>query len=545
MKVAVIVLNYCTPELTLECLASLEPEIDASVRVIVVDNASGDGSADKIEYALQQHGWNEWATLVRSPVNGGFAAGNNLGIGSVHADAYLLLNSDTLMRPGAIAGMRHVLETRPDAGIVGPCLVDGSGEQDHTFFRALGPAAELIRSANTGPVTRALKRFDPLLPVPTEAIEPDWLAFASVLIRREVIEQVGPLDEGYFMYFEDVDYCRRVREAGWKIVYWPHVEVVHYKGASSHVTEDAVSRRRAPRYYYEARSRYFTKFYGRRGLWLANGLWYLGRCVSWPREVIGNSEPQHREMEARDIWIDAPRAVNDSGIQLKSRARTQRSRPSHDGPVPAGASNENPEGVSLLALLAEDFRTHDRNWTEPGFWAVALHRLGNARMGVRKKLLRAPLSAAYHAAFTGVTWLWGIDLSYTVKLGRRVRIWHHGGIVLSARSIGDDVHIRHNTTLGVVRRDEDDKKPIIGDRVDIGVGSCVLGAVTVGSDAIIGANSVVVRDVPAGCTVVGAPARPVNHKAPEQDERDNRGVKLHLRRLDHRLHVASKAGNDR
>jgi serine O-acetyltransferase len=190
-------------------------------------------------------------------------------------------------------------------------------------------------------------------------------------------------------------------------------------------------------------------------------------------------------------------------------------RPSHEAPLPSGDTNQNPAGIGLLALLAEDFATYERNPLDPAFLAVALHRLGNARMDLKPKLVRAPFSAAYRVAFTGVNWLWGIDLAYTVRLGRRVRIWHHGGMVLGARSIGDDVHIRHNTTLGLMNRHEPTKKPIIGDRVDIGVGACIFGAVTVGADTVIGANSVVVRDLPPGSTVFGVPARPVNIKANE------------------------------
>lgn len=187
--------------------------------------------------------------------------------------------------------------------------------------------------------------------------------------------------------------------------------------------------------------------------------------------------------------------------------------PSHSDPLPRGDTNENPRDIDLLSLLAEDFRTHDSSLREPGFWAVALHRLGNARMDVRSKVLRSPLSVAYETMFLGVNWLWGIDLSYVVKLGRRVRLWHHGGMVLGARAIGDDVHIRHNTTLGLARRN-DEGKPIIGNRVDIGVGACVLGPVTIADDCVIGANTVVLRDLPPSSTVLGIPARPVN-LAPE------------------------------
>ena len=161
----------------------------------------------------------------------------------------------------------------------------------------------------------------------------------------------------------------------------------------------------------------------------------------------------------------------------------------------------------MRALIAEDYRTHDRNLFEPGFWAVAVHRFGNARMSIRFKLLRAPLTILYKLMFAAVNWLWGINLPYNTRLGRRVRIWHHGGIWLGARARGDDVHIRHNLTFGVLNRNELSAKPIIGNRVDVGVGACILGAVTVGNDCVIGPNSVVIRDLPSGSVVMGVPAR--------------------------------------
>ncbi len=183
---------------------------------------------------------------------------------------------------------------------------------------------------------------------------------------------------------------------------------------------------------------------------------------------------------------------------------------SHEAPLSIGDRNQNPEGMGLMALLAEDYRTNGRHLLEPGFVAIAVHRLGNARMSVRTRLLRAPLTLAYLLLFTAVNWLWGIDLPYTVRIGRRLRIWHHGGMVLGARAIGDDVHLRHNTTFGVLNRQQLTGKPIIGNRVDIGVGACVLGAVTVGDDSVIGPNSVVLRDVAPGAVVMGIPARQVN-----------------------------------
>lgn len=177
-------------------------------------------------------------------------------------------------------------------------------------------------------------------------------------------------------------------------------------------------------------------------------------------------------------------------------------------PLPRGDRNENPPGISFLALLREDLRTHGDNPFEQGFWAVAVHRFGNWRMGVRWKIFRAPLSLLFHVLYKVVQWVCGISMPYTGKLGRRVRLWHHGGMVLGARSIGDDVHIRQNTTFGAARRGET-PRPVIEDRVDVGCGACILGGVRVGHDSVIGANAVVIEDVPPYSLAVGVPARVV------------------------------------
>ncbi len=180
----------------------------------------------------------------------------------------------------------------------------------------------------------------------------------------------------------------------------------------------------------------------------------------------------------------------------------------------AGSRNLNPSGIGLLALLREDLRTHDGNPFEQGFWAVAVHRFGNWRMGVRPKVLRAPFSLLYRVLFKWVQWTCGITLPYTVRLGRRVRLWHHDGMVLHAQRIGDDVHVRQNTTCGIARRDRLHELPVIEDRCDIGCGAVVLGAVTVGHDSTVGANAVVVKDVPPYSVAVGVPAEVIKTIGP-------------------------------
>jgi serine O-acetyltransferase len=182
-----------------------------------------------------------------------------------------------------------------------------------------------------------------------------------------------------------------------------------------------------------------------------------------------------------------------------------------------GTVNLNPAGMSLWQLWKEDLRTHQGDLLSQGFWALSVHRLGNWRMGIRPRIARLPLSILYKFLYKFVEWTCGISLAYTVRVGRRVHIWHHGGMILGARSIGDDVHIRQNTTFGVVRRgDQRLLKPIIEDRVDIGCGAVIVGPVTIGHDSQIGANAVVLKDVPPHSLAAGVPAKIIKTLTPEE-----------------------------
>jgi serine acetyltransferase len=169
--------------------------------------------------------------------------------------------------------------------------------------------------------------------------------------------------------------------------------------------------------------------------------------------------------------------------------------------------------LTLWQQIKEDWDCHGRDWTKPGFRAVAVQRFGVWRMTVRSKLLRAPLTLLYQSLYRKVRNGYGIELPYTVELGRRVVVEHQGGIVIHGYSrIGDDSIIRQGVTLGLRHLDRLYDAPKLGQRVSVGAGAVILGNVTIGDGVNIGANAVVISDIPAGCTAVGIPAKVLQPK---------------------------------
>lgn len=206
--------------------------------------------------------------------------------------------------------------------------------------------------------------------------------------------------------------------------------------------------------------------------------------------------------------IAAPAPTENATAEQAAAAEPSRATP----PASMGQTNQNPAGMSLWALWREDLRVHEGLLLEQGFWALAVHRFGNWRMSVRPKLLRAPFSIVYKLLYRGVEWTCGISLPYTVRVGRRVRLWHHGGMILHAASIGDGAQVRQNTTFGVARTNHNFELPHIGAGADIGVGAVVIGDVRVGENAVIGANAVVTKDVPDNAVAVGVPAKVIKQR---------------------------------
>lgn len=321
-KLAICIVNFETPQLTIDCLASLDPEVRqlAGSRAVVVDNASADDSAERIEAAIESRGWSDWVSFVQLDLNRGFSAGNNAAIDALRRkgafDAFVLLNSDTLVRPEALRRLSNALQSRPRLGFVGPRLEWSDGAAQMSCFRYPSPLTEFLTAASTGPISRLFGARELPLAEPRDDVEIEWISFACVAVRPEVLDEVGPLDENYFMYFEDVDYCRRARKMGWEIDCEPAARVVHLRGCSSEAEFARSSRKRRPKCYYESRARYFVTYYGRPGLWLANLLWSAGRCISGLRELVGNKAPHTCQRESLDIWIGCLSAPQVSGDPL-------------------------------------------------------------------------------------------------------------------------------------------------------------------------------------------------------------------------------------
>ncbi|NEO81964.1 serine O-acetyltransferase [Moorena sp. SIO4G3] len=184
----------------------------------------------------------------------------------------------------------------------------------------------------------------------------------------------------------------------------------------------------------------------------------------------------------------------------------------------ANSTQPKTDNLGLWQQIKEDWKAHGCDWTKPGFRAVAVQRFGVWRMKIQPKLLRAPFSILYRALYRKVRNTYGIELPYTVKLGRRVIIEHQSGIVIHGDcTIGDDSILRQGVTLGNRYLDRPLDAPILGKRVNVGAGAKIFGKVTIGNGANIGANAVVLSDVPAGATVVGIPAKVIKVRSFEEN----------------------------
>ena len=232
-RLSVILVSYNTREHLRRCLESLVETVEVRpLEIFVVDNASGDGSPEMVRERFPG------VRLIANRKNLGFARANNQGIRASTGRAVLLLNTDTVVRPTAIETMLDFLDETPETAVVGAKLLNedlsiqaGSKAFPTPLTTLFGKQSLLTRWFPDNPLTR--RYLICLFEDHSHPFEVDSASGAAFMIRREVIEDVGLLDEGYFMYWEDVDWCYRIKRRGWKVYYHPHAPILHLDGKSS------------------------------------------------------------------------------------------------------------------------------------------------------------------------------------------------------------------------------------------------------------------------------------------------------------------------
>jgi GT2 family glycosyltransferase len=297
-SLVVAIVNYRTPDLTIGSLRSLVDEVKATptIRVVVADNCSGDGSVDRIDGAIKENGWSSWASLLALPRNGGFSYGNNACFRlflkeEPKPDYFLLLNPDTVVRSGAIAVLLQFMASHPEVGIAGSRLEDPDGKSQISAFRFHSILGEFNNQMRLGVFARLLGSWVRDPPITDASVRADWVAGASMMVRRAVFEQVGLFDEGYFLYFEEVDFCLRVFRAGFSCWYVPSSRVVHLVGQSTGVTNPSSRRNRLPKYWFDSRRRYFLKNHGPLYTTVVDCVWLVGHLL-WQVRRFLQRKPQ-------------------------------------------------------------------------------------------------------------------------------------------------------------------------------------------------------------------------------------------------------------
>lgn len=318
-------MNYRTAAFVVRALASIEQSL-AELQggsVIVVDNDSGDGSASAIRTAVREHGWDHWVSVLESSFNGGFGYGNNLGYrhavaaGSLPA-MVLFLNPDTEIRVGAITTLRDRLFSEPSIGIVGAAIENPQGDASAAAHNIHSPIGELESAARLSLLSRLLARWAVTPPQAPHAHLCGWVSGACMAVRPALLDATGGFDEGFFLYFEEVDLCARAARLGWQCWFEPSARVMHLEGASTGIAERD---RPKPAYWYASRRRLLVKQYGIAGLVCADLLWLLGRATLVIRRSLTGSGRASGRLEprmARDMLSGDFKAVLSGNARVRT-----------------------------------------------------------------------------------------------------------------------------------------------------------------------------------------------------------------------------------
>jgi GT2 family glycosyltransferase len=293
-RLLIVTVNYRTSHLVIEGLRALEREVKSipGVHVAIVDNNSGDGSVEKIGAAIAAEGWGDWATLMPSSLNGGFSYGNNYATRPAlqspnPPDYILLLNPDTQVHPGAIQELLNFMDQHPDVGIAGSSFEEADGKPWPYAFHFPSFISEFEWGFRLGIVSKLLAKWRVVQTMDqTKEQQIDWIPGASMMIRRQVFESIGLMDEGYFLYYEETDFCLQAKRAGWTCWYVPQSRVMHILGQSTGVTATNQAPKRLPKYWFNSRRRYFLKNHGLFYAALADASWIIGYAFWRVRRVI-------------------------------------------------------------------------------------------------------------------------------------------------------------------------------------------------------------------------------------------------------------------
>lgn len=274
-SVLVVLLNYRTALMTLRAARAALADMPPNAEMVIIDNASGDGSAEVLANGTKDMG--PRVRLILSPVNGGFGAGNNIGLAEKMRDGsapdfFYILNSDAFPDPGCIPTLLAHMQAQPDAGFAASHVRGEDGAPHTTAFRFPSIAGEFEGSVRLGVISRLLKRSIVAPPLPQQTTKVDWAAGASILVRAEMLQEIGGFDETFFLYFEETDLIRRAHQAGWDCWYVPDARVVHIGSVSTGMKEW----QRMPAYWFASRRYYFVKNHGR-----------LYAALAWAARVSG------------------------------------------------------------------------------------------------------------------------------------------------------------------------------------------------------------------------------------------------------------------
>lgn len=263
-RLLTVVLNWRTADMTLRAAEAALREMEGlKGGLVIVDNDSRDGSLEHMTRVVSERGWPR-TRVVDAGHNGGFGAGNNAGIRAglpdgERPDYVYILNSDAFPDPGAIRALVDHLQTSPDTGLAGSYIHGPEGAPHLTTFRFPSVASEFEGAARLGPVSRWLRERALPVPVPEHSTRVDWLAGASLMMRMDMLEEIGLFDERFFLYFEETDLCRRAKDAGYLTVFVRESAVTHIGSASTGMKEWV----RVPDYWFASRRYYFEKTHGR------------------------------------------------------------------------------------------------------------------------------------------------------------------------------------------------------------------------------------------------------------------------------------------